>query len=151
ARRSVRDVTRRALGGLAAALLATGLSFSTGWATAPSADGLMAGAAPRPVKVPDGTPLRGYRGVPRRPLVPGVFGRWPHAFWLRPSTGVHDPLVARTLLLQRGAIRVLWIAADLVGTDPTLVTELAALLAREGLGYSAIILSASHTHSGPGA
>jgi hypothetical protein len=148
----VRDVTTRALGGLAAALLTAGvLAPCARAAVARPVDALVAGAAAREVKVPAGTPLGGYGGFPRRALIPGVFGRWPYAFWLRPSTGVHDPLVARSLLLQTGATRVLWIAVDLVGTDPSLVGDLAARLARQGLSYSAIIMSASHTHSGPGA
>jgi len=148
----VRGVIIRAVGALAAALLvASVLAPGRSKAVAPPAPPLMAGAAARDVRVPDGTPLGGYGGFPRRAVIPDVLGRWPYAFWFRPSTGVHDPLFARSLLLQGGATRLLWMAVDLVGTDPTLVADLAAALARHGLAYSAIIVSASHTHSGPGA
>ncbi len=54
-------------------------------------------------------------------------------------------------MLEAGPTRVLWLTADLIGIDPTLVTLVTERLRAAGLGYSAIILAASHTHSGPGA
>ena len=45
----------------------------------------------------------------------------------------------------------LWITADLIGMDDTLVSELRARLEPLGLRYAAVIAAASHTHSGPGA
>src|SRR5262249_14128604 len=83
--------------------------------------------------------------------LPDLLGWYPNAFWFRPSVGVHDPLKVRGLDLESGNVRVLWLAVDLVGIDPTLISELRQRLARRGLGYSAVIVSASHTHSGPGA
>ncbi len=112
---------------------------------------LAAGAASVDVTLPKGTPLGGYGGFPRRAWLPDLFGRYPYAFWFRPSIGVHDPLKVRGLELESGKVRVLWLAVDLVGIDPSLLTELRQRLARRGPGYSAVIVSASHTHSGPGA
>jgi len=112
---------------------------------------LSAGAASIEIAVPAGTPLAGYGGFPRRAWLPGVLGGSPHAFWFKSSEGVHDAPRARALLLEAGATRVLWLAVDLVGVDPTLVEELRERLARGGHRYSAVIVSASHTHSGPGA
>ncbi len=112
---------------------------------------LSAGAAAVDVSLPAGTPLAGYGGFPRRAWLPDILGRFPEAFWFRPSTGVHDPFRVRALVLDNGRTRLLWLAVDLVGIDPTLLSELAARLAAEGSRYSGIILSASHTHSGPGA
>jgi hypothetical protein len=103
------------------------------------------------VALPEGTPLAGYGGFPRRAWMPDLFGRHPHAFWFRPSRGVHDPVRARALALDDGRASLVWLAVDLVGADPSLVGELRARLTRAGLAYSALILSASHTHSGPGA
>jgi len=80
-----------------------------------------------------------------------VLGRLPNAFWFRPSTGVRDPLRVRSLVLESGPTRVLWLAIGLVGIDPTLVAELVDRLRQRGLEYSAVLVSASHTHSGPGA
>jgi hypothetical protein len=149
----VRGVISRRLGALAAALLAllAPTSPSVAAARGPAA-ALRAGAARAEIAVPDGTPLGGYGGFPRRAVIPDVLGRWPHAFWFRPSTGVHDPIWARSLVLEAGGVRVLWLSVDLVGIDPSLVGALAdRLRTRDGLGYSAIVVAASHTHSGPGA
>jgi neutral ceramidase len=112
---------------------------------------LLAGAASVDVAVPEGTPLGGYGGFPRRAWLPDVLRLHPHAFWFRPSRGVHDPVKARALALDDGRNRLAWLAVDLVGTDPSLIAELRDRLARAGLAYSALIVSASHTHSGPGA
>jgi hypothetical protein len=112
---------------------------------------LLAGAAAVDVSLPPGVPLGGYGGLPRRAWLPDVFGGHPYAFWFRPSAGVHDPFRVRSLVLESGRVRLLWLAVDLVGIDPTLLTELRARLARQGLGDVAVIVAASHTHSGPGA
>ncbi len=130
-----------------------GLALLAGLAAAAPAPAaaLQAGAASVDVALPEGTPLAGYGGYPRRAWVPDVLGLRPHAFWFRPSRGVHDVVKARALALDDGRARLLWLAIDLVGTDPSLVDELRARLARAGLPAVALIVSASHTHSGPGA
>ncbi len=150
-RRFVRGVIIRAIGALTAALLVS-IAFVPGLSAAVrAAPALIAGAAAMDLRIPEGAPLGGYGGFPRRAVIPDLLDRYPFAFWFRPSTGVHDPARARSLVLEVGATRVLWIAVDLVGIDPTLVAELGQALRRYGLAYSAIIVSASHTHSGPGA
>jgi neutral ceramidase len=137
---------RRAAVGLA--LL--GLVAAEPVAAAPAST-LLAGAASVEVTLPEGTPLGGYGGFPRRAWLPDVFGLHPHVFWFRPSRGVHDPVKARALALDDGRASLVWLAIDLVGTDPGLIAELRGRLARAGLVYSALVVSASHTHSGPGA
>jgi hypothetical protein len=89
--------------------------------------------------------------MPRRAWIPDFLGRHPYAFWFNPSIGVHDPPRVRVLALGSGGTRVLWLSVDLVGVDPALVAELRARLARTDAPPPAVILSASHTHSGPGA
>ena len=111
---------------------------------------LLAGAGLIDATPPVGVPLAGYGGLGRRLLIPDLLNRHPNAFWFKPSTGVHDPIMARALVLQSGERRVLWIAVDLVGADGEMVSELRERLRAIGLRYDAIILSASHTHSGPG-
>ncbi len=110
-------------------------------------DCLRAGAARLDITPPVGVPLAGYGGLGRRLLVPDLY---PYTFWFKPSRGVHLPIMARALVLERGGVRVLWVAVDLVGVDAQLVTDLKSRLASEGLSYSAVIVAASHTHSGPG-
>jgi hypothetical protein len=112
---------------------------------------LLAGAASVDIGVPDGTPLAGYGGFPRRAWIPDVLDRHPYAFWFRPSQGVHDAVKARALFLDDGRAALIWLAVDLVGADPSLVVELRGRLVRAGVNPAGLMLSASHTHSGPGA
>jgi hypothetical protein len=138
----------------AAIALAAGLVCVLGLPAPPApaaAPRLSAGAAAVEVSLPPGTPLGGYGGFPRRAWFPDVLGRVPEAFWFRPAAGVHDPFRVRALVLEAGTTRLLWLAVDLVGVDPGLVTALTTRLARDGRRYTATIVSASHTHSGPGA
>src|SRR5262245_7037432 len=113
--------------------------------------GLVAGAATIEVTLPRGTPLGGYGGFPRRALLPDVLGRYPYAFWFRPSIGVHDPIKIRSLVLESGQVRLLWLALDLVGIDPSLLADLRQRRGHRDLSSYPVIASASHTHSGPGA
>ena len=112
---------------------------------------LTAGASSLAVELPAGVPLAGYGSMPRRAWIPDFLGRHPYAFWFNPSTGVHDPPRVRALALESGNARVLWLSVDLVGVDPALVAELRARLARTDAPPPVVIVSASHTHSGPGA
>jgi hypothetical protein len=112
---------------------------------------LLAGAAGVTVELPGDTPLAGYGGFPRRAWIPDLLGRFPDTFWFRPSTGVHDPIKVRALVLEGAGVRLLWLAVDVVGMDPTLVADLRRRLDQLGLRYAAVIAAASHTHSGPGA
>jgi neutral ceramidase len=110
-----------------------------------------AGAASDTLRVPPGTPLAGYGALKRRLLPPDVLDRHPHAFWFKPSTGQRDPLVTRALVLEAGATRLAWVTLDLVAVDETFVGAVQNGLARAGVPGVTLIVSASHTHSGPGA
>ncbi len=127
------------------------LGPGAGPAAAAPAPRLLAGAAGVTVELPADTPLGGYGGFPRRAWMPDLIGRFPDTFWFRPSTGVHDPIKVRALVLEAGGVRLLWLGVDLVGMDPTLVADLRRRLDQLGLRYAAVIVAASHTHSGPGA
>jgi hypothetical protein len=139
---------RRAL--VLGAVLLLGPGGAHGAAAAP-APRLLAGATSVTVDLPADTPLAGYGGFPRRAWLPDLIGSTPDTFWFRPATGVHDPIKVRALVLEGGGVRMLWIAVDLVGMDPTLLADLRARLDQLGLRYAAVIAVASHTHSGPGA
>jgi len=115
------------------------------------ADCLHAGAARVVLTVPSGTPLAGYGAFDRRFIVPDVLGRHPHAFWFKPSEGTLDPPAARALVIEGGQRRLTWVAVDLVAVDRAFTGRVARALAQAGLPPGALIVSASHTHSGPGA
>jgi neutral ceramidase len=133
---------------LIAAILGALVSFCAAHPT-PGAD-LAAGAATVPLELPPGTPLAGYGSFPRRAWIPGLAAGEAPAFWFRPSTGVRDALHVRALALEGADLSLVWLALDVVGLDPRLVSELGRRLPAPGRSHPAIIASASHTHSGPG-
>ncbi len=92
---------------------------------------LQVGRARAPLPTPLGAPLMGY------------------AARSGGATGVHDPLYARALLL-RGDDRLLWIALDVCLVTPAQGRELReAAAARTGLARERVVVTCTHTHSGP--
>lgn len=114
------------------------------------ADCVRAGAATVALAVPPGAPLGGYGALARRALVPDFFGDTPHSFWFRPAQGVLEPLYARALVLDAPRGRVVWVALDVVAVDEAFTRAVRQRLAAQGRPLT-LVLSASHTHSGPGA
>ena len=130
-----------------AALLAAAVWLSAGAASAAACDACVnAGAGRATLAVPPATSLAGYGGLQRRLLFPDVFDRYPHAFWLKPSVGQRDPLTARALILERDGTRVTWLTLDVVAVDRSLTRAIASRL---GADAGTLIVSATHTHSGP--
>jgi neutral ceramidase len=72
------------------------------------------------------------------------------ALRVQPSTGVSDPLFARALYLTEGETKLLWLHCDLIGFDAGIPARFREW-ARAELGLSSVevLLSATHTHSGP--
>lgn len=67
-----------------------------------------------------------------------------------PSMGVHDDLYVRGLYLQIDDERLLWLHCDLISVSEDQVQRLREVcLAEFGLHPSQVIVSATHTHSGP--
>lgn len=120
-------------------------------AAAPCPGCLRAGAASVALVVPAGTPLAGYGGLARRLLVPDLLGRHAHAFWFRPHAGALDELRARALVVDSGDARLVWVSADLVAVGRDFTERLERRLREAGVPVGALLVSASHTHSGPGA
>lgn len=68
----------------------------------------------------------------------------------QPSTGVLDRLWARGLFIEDGSTRLLWLHCDLIGFDARIVADFRAWArGRLGLAETEILLTATHTHSGP--
>ncbi|MBI4592724.1 MAG: neutral/alkaline non-lysosomal ceramidase N-terminal domain-containing protein, partial [Candidatus Rokubacteria bacterium] len=133
----------------AAAVLFLGITPAI--AGEPCRDCVRAGAARVRLRVPAGTPLAGYGSWARRLLVPDLLARHPHAFWFKPHEGELDPLFARALVVERGDQRLVWVGADLIAVDRDFTRLVARGLAGHGVAAGHLVLSASHTHSGPGA
>lgn len=99
----------------------------------PLTDRVLAGAASADITPPPGCLMDGYGGR------------------FDPSQGVHDPLLARALVLDYGeAGAAAIVVLDLLGIHPWMAAELRRR-ARETLGIpeDALILSATHDHAAP--
>jgi hypothetical protein len=112
---------------------------------------VVAGAATVSLVPPAGAPLAGYGSLVRRLLFPDVLGIYPYAFWFKPSEGTLDPLFARAVVVESRGTRVAWATVDLVAVDRSFTQEVAEKLRAAGVSPARLIISASHTHSGPGA
>lgn len=64
--------------------------------------------------------------------------------------GQHTRLFARAVVLRRGATKVALVSTDLLATPSGLVTEVARLLEGRDFDERRLLISASHTHGGPG-
>ncbi len=68
----------------------------------------------------------------------------------QPATAVLDPLLLRALFVEEGPTRWLWVQADLLGLEQGLADRLRAWAhSATGIPLSGILLTATHTHSGP--
>src|SRR5690606_22415107 len=66
-------------------------------------------------------------------------------------TGVHDPLMASALYVGDGASGALFVAVDIIFVSKDLVSRARRrICAATGVPESHILISATHTHSGPG-
>jgi len=69
----------------------------------------------------------------------------------QPSVGVLDSLYAKCVYLVAGDERFLWLHADLIGFERSFVESFRQWVQRQlGLPGERVMLSATHTHSGPG-
>ena len=67
------------------------------------------------------------------------------------SRGIHDPLFAKALVVDDGKNRVAWLIADLIGIPAEVTAQVrAAVSPRIKVPPDHIMLSATHTHGGPG-
>jgi neutral ceramidase len=85
----------------------------------------------------DITPQTGY-----------VLGGWTRAD--RTGHGQHTRLFSRAIVLQRGNRKVALVSVDLFMIPGGLVKQIADSLRSRGFSEQNILISASHTHSGPG-
>ena len=79
---------------------------------------------------PLGTELGGYAGY-------------------RPSSGVHDPLFCKAVVLEQGSVRHALVVLDLLCVDEALYLRIADAVAELGIKKERLIVSAIHTHASP--
>jgi hypothetical protein len=101
----------------------------------PPSHPLMIGTARVDITPPVGTPLAGYGSRKGRG-----------------STGIHDRLFTRAMALGDGNHTVILLANDLLAITDDMRTAVYQKISREiALNPDSLMISASHTHSGPGA
>ncbi len=104
------------------AIMAVGLAW---------AGDFRAGTARVKITPPDGTPMAGY-------------------FHERGSTGVHDDLWARALVVESGGQRAALVSCDVIHIPDGVAAEARRLIEAEtGLKAERVMISATHAHTGP--
>ena len=98
---------------------------------APAAAEIRVGVAKADVTPPPGVRMYGY----------GARGE-------NVSTGVHDPLYAKAIVLSDGQRTAAWVTMDLGYADKPLTRDVRAAVSA-ALGFDDVFLTSSHTHSGP--
>lgn len=144
--------------GRAAALLALWFMTFSGAARADSAPGgtLFAAMAARDVTPRMAVPLGGYGGIDRRLPFTELAALLLHRGYglnlsFRQAEGIHDPIRAKVLVLEKGGKHLVFIGLDVIGSSREMLDDIARRLAPLGIARDEIFLFATHTHSGPGA
>ena len=90
-------------------------------------------------------------GVAKRDVSPGTsMFLWGYPHVPRMSTGIRDPLFATALCLDDGQRQTLSVSVDVLYVDRPLVNKARQWIgARTGIPPGQIMISATHTHSGP--
>jgi len=89
-------------------------------------------------------------GVAVVDITPPVGYRMSGYFYERLSTGTHDPLHAKALVLRQGSERAAFVFCDLIGV-PVEVTSRARreVFEKTGIPATNILIAATHSHTGP--
>ncbi|MFA6545541.1 MAG: neutral/alkaline non-lysosomal ceramidase N-terminal domain-containing protein [Limisphaerales bacterium] len=74
----------------------------------------------------------------------------PGGFSANPATGAHDPLHSRALVLDDGRITLAMVVVDTLGLASETTADAKAIASRRtGIPVDRMLISATHTHSGP--
>ena len=109
---------------------------------------IRAGADARTLCTLTDVPLAGYGNLDRRKTIPLPRG---HTFLFKPMEGVHDPVRVKSVVLEVNGQRIAIVGIDAVGLPANVFEQVGQRLADIGLSRGSIMLTATHTHSGPGA
>jgi hypothetical protein len=113
------------------------------------ADEVLVGFGIADMTPPVGVPLAGYAN--RRAEIGQWFSGAAYARLFHPSNAVHDPIEARAMAIERDGRRLVFLRLDLVAVSRDLIAAIRARLTDLALPEDALVVTATHTHSGPGA
>ena len=127
------------------ALASTPFAFAQ---SSPATPGLQVGLGLVDLLTPAGVPLAGYGSAARRTF-PYVHGN-EYAKLFKPSSGTHDAVRAKAMLLVNGDKKLLFLSVDIAGLTAEMYEDLLTRLAPLGFRRDEVLAAATHTHSGPG-
>ena len=111
---------------------------------------LEVGIASTDITPPVGTPLAGFGGMKRRPkYLMDFFNREPYAHFFKPTNGIKGPIRSKTMAIRTGDKMIAFISVDAVGITLDVYKYLRERI--KDYGFDEVIISATHTHAGPGA
>ncbi|MGE3342331.1 MAG: neutral/alkaline non-lysosomal ceramidase N-terminal domain-containing protein [Vicinamibacterales bacterium] len=113
-------------------------------------DAFRCGVAADTVRLPTGAPIAGYGGRGRRVLPCRIERRRPFVRFFRPSAGQRDPIRVKAMVVIEGDRRLLFLSLDVVAVPPDLHDEILRTVEPLGFPRDGVMVSATHTHSGPG-
>jgi len=89
-------------------------------------------------------------GVAVADITPPLDYRMCGYFHERLSTGTHDPLLAKAIVLRQGERQAAIVICDLIGLPREMTVHVRRLAEREtGIPAANVLLAATHTHTGP--
>ncbi|NDF14075.1 hypothetical protein EB061_01980 [bacterium] len=97
-----------------------------------------------------GVPLAGYGDQKRRLRHWDWKDEVPHCFFFKPSIGVRDPIRAKAMIVETGKKRAIFVSVDVIGVADSLIEALLKGLRDRNVRREELIVSGTHTHSGPG-
>lgn len=100
-------------------------------------------------RVEDQIPLGGFGSLERRNWPPHLF-HYPFLRTFRIAQGKLDPIRVKSMYLARENSKLLFVSLDVIGISNKMRLDLISRLKHTGIPDSNIIISATHTHSGPG-
>lgn len=98
----------------------------------------------------DFIPLGGYGSTERRNYPFRFFTKKPYFRTFRVSEGTLDPIRAKAMFIKRADKKLLFVGLDVIGVTKGMHKDLIEKLADVGFNSSEVIVSGTHTHSGPG-
>lgn len=117
---------------------------------APTQTDLQIGFGTSEISLPEGAPIGGYGNNTRR-RNPFSEGFTSLANFFQPAKGKLDPILVNAFYLKNPEQQYLFLSVDTVAVNSTTKTRVLESLKKFHLKPSEVSLSATHTHSGPGA
>jgi neutral ceramidase len=109
------------------------------------------GFADRNLNPRKGIPLAGFGDKNRRIIPFDYQDKYPFSFFFKPAQGTLDPIRAKAMVVMDKGQKLLFLSLDFVGVTDDLYQDILKKIEPFGFNQFNTFISATHTHSGPGA